>query len=168
MLSPLYRSRKLETYIVLQALSQLAEPLRDQIWSIGNIVCFAISNFQEAYELAQQIFKYNPEIVKLPARTDTQQPVTEPDRGQYLQIANDMQRMRQRECIVRRYLSERVLDSHVLWVAQTKAVSEQPSDLTVAELKERLLKERGVKVREALEVVNERKLGSERPTPPAL
>src|SRR3990167_5298405 len=33
MLSPLYRSRKLELYIVLQALSQLAPTLKQQIWS---------------------------------------------------------------------------------------------------------------------------------------
>jgi hypothetical protein len=168
MLSPLYRSRKLEIYIVLQALSQLAETLREQIWSIGNIVCFAISNFQEAYELAQQIFKYNPETVKLSPKTDTQQPVIEPDRGQYLQIANDIQRMKHRECLIRRYLSERLLDRHVLWVSETKAISTKPSEITVSELKEKLLKERGVRVREALEVINQRRLAAETPAPPAL
>lgn len=168
MLSPLYRSRKLEIYIVLQALSQLAETLREQIWSIGNVVCFAVSNFQEAYELGQQIFKYYPEAVKLTPKTDSQQPVIEPDRGQYLQIANDIQRMRHRECIIRRYISERLLDKHVLWVSETKAVSEKPSDMTVIELKDRLLRERGVRIRDALEVVNQRKLATERPVPPAL
>lgn len=168
MLSPLYRSRKLEIYIVLQALSQLAETLREQIWSIGNVVCFAVSNFQEAYELAQQIFKYFPETVKLPSKIDSQQPMIEPDRGQYLQIANDIQRMRHRECIIRRYLSERLLDKHVLWVSETKGVSGKPGDMTVSGLKERLVKERGVRVRDALEVINQRKLVSERPAPPAL
>ncbi len=64
-LSPLYRSRKLELYIVLQTLSQLAPTLREQIWSIGNVVCFAISNFEEAYEIAQQLFKYEPQSVKV-------------------------------------------------------------------------------------------------------
>jgi hypothetical protein len=110
MLAPLYRSRKLELYIVLQALSQLALTLREQIWSIGNIVSFAVSNFQESYELAQQIFTYEPQTIKLTAKTDTSQPIVETDRGQYLQIANDIQRMKHRECIVRRYQSEKVLD----------------------------------------------------------
>jgi hypothetical protein len=106
MLSPLYRSRKLELYIVLQALSQLAPTLRQQIWSIGNIVSFAVSNFEEAYELAQQIFAYRPDTVKLDPKTDTQQPMLEADRGQYLQIAN-LQRMQHRECIMRRLLPKR-------------------------------------------------------------
>ena len=119
MLSPLYRSRKLELYIVLQALSQLAPTLRDQIWSIGNIVSFAVSNFEEAYELAQQIFAYRPATVKLEAKSPNQNPLMEADRGQYLQIANDLQRMRHRECIMRRYVSEKILDKYVRWVRKT-------------------------------------------------
>lgn len=169
MLSPLYRSRKLELYIVLQALSQLAPTLRQQIWSIGNIVSFAVSNFEESFELAQQIFPYNPETVKLSAKTDTQNPVTESDRGQYLKIANDLQRMRHRECIMRRYRSEKILDKHVLWVKQTKEILDSTSKRDIDELKERLLSERGVRVRDALEVINTRKIKPEtQARPPAL
>lgn len=166
MLSPLYRSRKLELYIVLQALSQLAPTLRQQIWSIGNIVSFAVSNFDEAFELAQQIFPYNPETVKLSPRTDSQQPVTEPDRGQYLQIANELQRMQHRECVIRRYVSEKFLDKNVLWVRKTKEVPAITTKITVAELKEKLISERGVRIRDALEVINQRSVGRqpERPT----
>src|SRR6185436_3712165 len=108
-LSPQYRSRKLELYIVLQALSQLSPELRQQVWSIGNIVSFAVSNFEEAYELAQQIFTYRPDTVKLEAKTAVSQPMIETDRGQYLQIANQIQRMKHRECLMRRYLSEKFL-----------------------------------------------------------
>ena len=169
MLSPLYRSRKLELYIVLQALSQLAPTLRQQIWSIGNIVSFAVSNFDESFELAQQLFPYNPATEKLSAKTETQNPVIEPDRGQYLQIANELQRMQHRECIIRRYRSEKILDKHVLWVRKTKEVSNLSSKPSVDELKERLLVERGVRVRDALEVINSRKLKTETQTrPPAL
>ncbi|HRJ74837.1 MAG TPA: type IV secretory system conjugative DNA transfer family protein [Anaerolineales bacterium] len=169
MLSPLYRSRKLELYIVLQALSQLAPTLRQQIWSIGNIVSFSVSNFEESFELAQQLFPYNPATVKLSAKTETQNPVTEPDRGQYLQIANDLQRMQHRECIIRRYRSEKILDKHVLWVKKTKEISNLPAKSTVDELKERLITERGVRIRDALEVINKRKLKVETQSePPAL
>jgi len=171
MLSPLYRSRKLELYIVLQALSQLALTLRQQIWSIGNVVCFAISNFQEAYELAQQLFAYVPEAIKLDAKTDMQQPLMEPDRGQYLKIANEIQRMRHRECIIRRYRSEKVLDKYVLWAEKTKPVSNRPMGVSILELKDKLLKERGVRVRDALEEINKRKLsntGDKPATPPHL
>jgi len=171
MLSPLYRSRKLELYIVLQALSQLALTLRQQIWSIGNVVSFAVSNFEEAYEIAQQIFAYRPDTVKLDPKTDTQQPMLEADRGQYLQIANDIQRMQHRECIMRRYVSEKVLDRHTLWVRKTKDVS--TSDVKLLELKENLLKQRGVRVRDALEEINKRDLPitqrtSQKATPPHL
>jgi len=155
-LSPLYRSRKLELYIVLQSLSQLAPALQKQIWSIGNIVSFALSNFQEAYELAQQLFAYDPRIVKMAAKSESGQPIIEPDRGQYLQSANELQRMTHRECVVRRYTSERVQDKYVRWIRKTKDVLISPSGVTVDGLKSRLLQARGVKVQDALEVINKR------------
>jgi hypothetical protein len=160
MLSPLYRSRKLELYIVLQALSQLAPTLRQQIWSIGNIVSFAVSNFEEAFELAQQIFPYQPGTVKLQPKTETQQPVVEQDRGQYLRIANELQRMQHRQCIIRRYSSEKILDKKVLWVRKTKEVTNNPTEITVDEYKDFLLRERGVRVRDALQLINQRSLGT--------
>lgn len=158
MLSPLYRSRKLELYIVLQSLSQLAPTLRSQIWSIGNVVCFAISNFDEAYEIAQQLFKYEPQTIKLEARTANSQPIIEPDRGQYLTIANWIQRMSHRECIIRRYFSERGMDKYVRHIKQTKQHPDLPMDETLEEIKARLLTQRGVRVRDALEVINHRRL----------
>lgn len=165
-LSPLYRSRKLELYVVLQTLSQLAPTLREQIWSIGNVVCFAISNFDEAYEIAQQIFKYEPKMVKYAPTNPDRQPIVEPDRGQFLTIANYIQRMNHRECIMRRYNSEQQLDPNVWHVTQTRShPSNQPTS-PVWELKERLLKERGVPVRDALEVINQRKIEQERRKPP--
>ncbi len=170
MLAPLYRSRKLELYVVLQSLSQLALTLREQIWSIGNIVSFAVSNFQEAYELAQQIFKYDPATIKMTARSETGQPIVEPDRGQYLQIANEIQRMKHRECIIRRYRSEKLLEKYVLWVKQTKN-TQQATLEKISELKETLLKERAIRVRYALTEINERKIASTpkpTPKPPAL
>jgi type IV secretory pathway TraG/TraD family ATPase VirD4 len=166
MLAPLYRSRKLEIYIVLQSLSQLAPPLDDQIWSIGNIVCFAISNFKEAYDISQQIFKYEPQTVKLTAKTDTSQPIVETDRGQYLQMANDIQRMKHRQCIIRQYQSEKVLNKYVLWVRQTKDIPQFRERVSIAELKETLLKTRAVRVKEALLEINARKITSEPKAPP--
>ena len=165
MLAPLYRSRKLELYIVLQSLSQLALTLRQQIWSFGNIVSFAISNFEEAYELSQQIFKYDSKTIKLDAKSDAGQPIVETDRGQYLQMANDLQRMTHRECIIRRYQSEKILDKYVLWVKQTKNTPQIPLE-AVSELKETLLKARAVRVKDALDVINQRKLVNEPKAPP--
>lgn len=165
-LSPLYRSRKLELYVVLQTLSQLAPTLREQIWSIGNVVCFAISNFEEAYEIAQQLFKYEPQSVKLAATTPDRQPVVEPDRGQYLTLANYIQRMNHRECIMRRYTSEKQLDPYVWHVSKTRPHPTNQPAIPTREIKEQILKERGVSVRDALEVINQRKLQVERRSPP--
>jgi hypothetical protein len=156
MLAPLYRSRKLELYIVLQALSQLAPILKEQIWSIGNVVSFAVSNFKEAYDIAQQLFPYVPTTIKIAAKSDTQQPIIEPDRGQYLKIANDIQNMGHRECVIRRYISEKEIDKYIRWVKKTKDVKNAPTDITVEDLKEHLLKRRGVRVRDALDVINRR------------
>ncbi len=158
MLSPLYRSRKLELYIVLQALSQLAPNLRRQIWSIGNIISFAISNFDEAYDLAQQLFKYEGDTIRRAAPTSSSHPILEQDRGQYLKIANQIQRMKHRECIVRRYMSEKQLDRYVRYVAQTKEISNVQPEEQVYDIKERLLKERRVRVKDSLEIINKRKL----------
>ncbi|MCL4552438.1 MAG: type IV secretory system conjugative DNA transfer family protein [Candidatus Marsarchaeota archaeon] len=158
MLSPLYRSRKLELYVVLQALSQLASPLREQIWSIGNVVCFAVSNFDEAYEVGQQLLAYNPQTTKLPAKTVTRQPVLEPDRGQYLTIANKIQRFKHRECIMRRFESERLLDKYVTYVAKTRDNPTTPLEEPLEAIKERLLRERGVLVKDALEKIKQREL----------
>jgi hypothetical protein len=158
MLAPLYRSRKLELYIVLQTLSQLAPNLRQQIWSIGNLICFAISNFDEAYEIAQQLFKYEPQTIKMQPKTDVGQPIIEPDRGQYLKIANHIQRFNHRECILRRYMNEKILDKYVRHIPKTKENPVFPFEDGVNELKERLLKARGVQVEDALEVINNRTL----------
>lgn len=170
MLSPLYRSRKLELYIVLQSLSQLAPTLRAQIWSLGNIICFAISNFDEAHEIAQQLFKYEPQSIKMEARSEHSQPIIEPDRGQYLTIANWIQRLTHRECIIRRYFSEQEMDRYVRHIKQTRQHPDLPINETIDEIKERLLRERGIRVRDALEVVNNRMLAQtqQRPSPPQI
>ena len=78
-------------------------------------------NFRSRY------FRYEPKTIKLDAKSDTGQPIIETDRGQYLQMANDLQRMTHRECIIRRYQSEKLLDKYVLWVKQTKNTSANTS-----------------------------------------
>jgi hypothetical protein len=155
-LAPQYRSRKLQLYIVLQELEQMSEELRPHIWSLGNVVCFGISNFDEAYRIAQQLFKYDPKTIKMDSRSDTSQPIVEPDRGQYLQIANDLQRLAHRECIIRRYQSERVMEKNILWIKKTKDVPNTPMKISVDALKDRLLQERGIRVQEALDSINKR------------
>jgi hypothetical protein len=156
MLAPLYRSRKLHLYIVLQALSQLAINLRKQIWSIGNIVSFGVSDFDEAYDLSQQLFKYVADEIKIPARSDTGQPIVEPDRGQYLKIANTIQRLNHRECIMRRFVSEKSLEEKITYIPRTTENPEYTGNID--DLKNYLLRQRGVDVAEALQEINGRSL----------
>jgi len=158
MLSPLYRSRKLELYVVLQSLGQLAPTLRQQIWSIGNVVSFAIENKDEAEEIGRQLFSYNPTLAKLPAQKEGQNPVSEPEHGQDRQVADWIQSLKFRECVMKRYVSEKQRDPKIRHVLKTKDMPARPQSGTIYELKEKLLKERGVLIRDSLEVINQRKL----------
>ncbi len=55
-------------------------------------------------------------------------------------------------------MSEKQLDRYVRYVAQTKEISNVQPEEQVYDIKERLLKERGVRVKDSLEVINKRKL----------
>jgi hypothetical protein len=169
-LSPQYRSRKLQLYIVLQELAQMSEELRPHIWSLGNVVSFAMANFNEAYEIAQQLFRYDPKQQKLPPISDRHQQMMENDRGQYLEVANWIQRLNRRECIIRQHISESQMEERILHIQETKAsitVSQiKKSDLD--DLKDALLRERGVRVSDALEVINRRHKEEARNTRPTV
>lgn len=161
-ISPLYRSRKLELMVVIQALWQLEKELRLKIWSLGNVMCFAVHDLNEAYEIAQQLFKYDPHVVKMPARSETGQPIIEADRGQYLTHANWIQGLKNRECFLRRYISEKQQDKYIRYVEKTTNLPGSTHE-PLEEVKENLLKERGIRLRDALDVVNQRMLTSEPP-----
>jgi hypothetical protein len=148
------RSRKLQLYVALQELQQVSKELRPHLWSFGNIVCFAMTNFDEAYELAQQLFPYIPETVKLPSKTDSQQPITEVHSGQYTLLANQIQRLGHRHCLIRYYKNERDLDKFIHDVPRTSEVLNYPVDVWA--LRERLLRTYGVPLRDALKDINDR------------
>lgn len=166
-LPSLYRSRKLQLYVVLQKLAQMSKELHPHIWSLGNVVCFAISNFDEAYEISQQLFRYEPLLERLPAEYDRQRPIMENDRGQALIIANWIQNLKKRECVMRRMISEQERDVFVRHVPQTLPVKLTDNYASLNELKDELLKKRAVRVHDALEQINRRHQQSEsRPTAP--
>ena len=100
------RSRKLMPVFIAQELAQFEDELKDHIWSCGNRIVFRLANHNDAYEVAKQIFPYEPQKVKKDAPADHQNPLMEPDRGQYLEIANWIQGLREREMVVQRHLTE--------------------------------------------------------------
>lgn len=157
-ISPLYRSRKLQLYVVLQGLFQLSPALKEQVWSLGNILAFALENKADAESVAYQLLNYDPLQEKLPAKTETQQAVSEPEHGQERQVADWIHRLGFRQCLMRRYLSERRPDPHVRFVHRTRGWPEtresaEQVKAQVRDFKDELLRLRGVPVRQALEVV---------------
>lgn len=164
MISPIYRSRKLQLYVIIQALWQLEKNLREKIWSLGNTVCFSVKDFQEAYEIAQQMFKYEPRTVK----QIEDRIMAETDRGQFLTEANYIQNLGFRECLIKRYWSEKSQDKYIRHILKTTDFPKGQVDESLESLKERLLKQRAVPLRDALEVVNKRGFPPEISTPPVV
>jgi hypothetical protein len=168
-LAPQYRSRKLQLYIVLQELAQVSEELRPHIWSLGNMVCFGIFNFEEAYEIAQQLFRYDPNLERLPAENARQRPIMENDRGQALIIANWIQRLHERECVMRRMVTEQERDKLVRHVPRTLDVAMNPNQERLNEVKDYLIQKNGVRIHDALELINRRHQPETKPaTPPTV
>jgi len=157
-LSTQYRNRKLQLFIVLQELAQVSDELRPHIWSSGNIVCFGIRNKEEATEIAKQLFPYDPKMVKLSPKTDTQQPTTESAHGQYEIIGDWIHRLEHRQYVMRRYFTESKRDKYVRFVRRTK---DNPQLGDVSLLKDWLLQQRGLRVKEVVAEINQRKIDSD-------
>lgn len=164
-IAPVYRSRKLELYVIIQALWQLDKDLRERIWSLGNVVCFGVLDFEEALTIAQQLFQYDPTLTKLPEKTPTQRAITELGPGQYTRFANWLQSLNHRECVIRRYLQESQRDVFIRHLPQTRDLSLTISRTELIEMKRILLRQRGLPVREALEAINARKLAAQAAKP---
>lgn len=168
-LAPQYRSRKLQLYVVLQELAQLSKELRPHIWSLGNMVCFGMFNFDDAYELAQQLFPYEPLAERRAANNPRQHPIMENDRGQSLIIANWLHQLDKRECVMRRMVTEQERDKYVRHVPRTVDVSVNKDQARLNDLKDELIRKRGVRVHDALELINRRHQPEARPaTPPTV
>jgi hypothetical protein len=167
-LAPLYRARKLELVIVIQALWQLEKELREKIWSLGNRVVFPVESMTETYEIAQENFHYFAQNVKAPATNERQHAIYETDRGAYLEQANWLQSLKHRELIMRRYINEQQVDPFIRHVARTKDIPKVNSSESVEEVLENLLNEIGIPVKDALQVVNKRNLERKEPKPPSV
>jgi hypothetical protein len=163
-LPSLYRSRRLQPFFVAQTLAQFEKVLREHLWTVGNVVAFALASFDDAYEVAQQLFRYEPQEIKLEGKTEAQHPIIESDRGQYLQVANWIQRLGHRECVIRRHLTEQNLDPYLRHLPRTPDLPHRRPVLPqeVEEVKSLLLGRHGVRVRDALKVIQERLEGGER------
>ena len=161
--SPQYRSRRLQIVVVIQALWQLAENLKEQIWSLGNVICFGVEDFKESYIISQQLFRYDPKKIKLPPASDSGQPIIEPDRGGYLIASNWIQHLEERECIFKRYVTEGKEEPYIIYIERTKDKPDNQLSEPLTQIKERILRRRAVTVREAQELINKRDIFASKP-----
>jgi len=170
-ISPVYRSRKVQLYVVIQALSQLDKVLQEKIWLLGNIVTFGMENKKDCEAMAYQLAKYFPQQEKLPSLQPNANPITEAENGQDRERADWIWSLDERQCLVKRFLTESKRDPRLRYVPRTKDLPHGPLEISLEEFKEGLLKARGVKVRDALEVVDHRTLQKDkvdRTQPPLL
>jgi len=150
------RSRKLSSILIAQDISQFPIELRPHIWNYGCVTIFKLRNSDSAYEAAQQMFPYLPNTVKAQSKSPTGQDIYEPDRGQYLQIANKIRDMKHRECIQRRQISERESEKYIQWIEKTKEAMFTATDRQVQELKDELLRRHGFRVDEVITSIKRR------------
>jgi hypothetical protein len=162
MVSPLYRSRKFQLLIIIQALWQLDKELAQQIWTLGNIVSFAVSNVDEALKISKQLFTYEPRYIKNPPKTEHQNPTTESIQGQDRLNADWIQTLKARQVVMRRYINEQARESRILFIPKTADFPNNPPYLEIREVKQRLIEEVGVRVRDALEIINKRNIVTEK------
>ena len=160
-ISTFYRSRKVWLIVIVQALWQVAKELREQIWSFGNIASFAVEDINDARELAEQMLRYNPKMEKQSARTIYQNPITEPEHGEYTMLAQWIQNFKKREVLMRRYFNEGKKDKYIRHVFRTPDVEGKKDLQEIEAYKEKIFKQRAIPIRDALEVINQRHL-----TPP--
>jgi hypothetical protein len=168
MVSPLYRSRGISLMIICQALWQFDESLARQIWTLGTVISFAVSNSDEAETIAKQLFSYDPKYVKNAPKRPDQNPTTEPIAGQDRIIADWIQNLKARQFIMRRYVTEQQKENGVQFVQRTTDYPRNPPYISLQEVKERLIESRGVKVRDALEVIVQRTLKKEETVRPTI
>jgi hypothetical protein len=156
MISPLYRNRKFQLIIIIQALWQLDKEFKEQIWTLGNIVAFAVSVFEEAEIIAKTLFSYNPDYVKYSPKTDTQNPVNETEKAQDRINADWLQNLQAREVVMRRYINEQQKENYPAFIRKTTDMPSNAPYISVREIKEMLTTDlrRNVAIRDALEYVN--------------
>ena len=158
-----YRNRKLQLFLVIQSLKQLAgekngkKGLEDVFFSFGNLVVFSLLDIQDCFTMIENLFPFDPQMVKIPAQREGQHNIME-NRDEQLAVgANKLQRLAQRECYVRRFIDEARMDK-IIHVGRTREVRITATDADVESLKDKLMLERGVLLSEAERIIGQRQM----------
>jgi hypothetical protein len=159
MISPLYRSRGVELIVIIQGFWQLGDVLKEQAFSMGTTIFFRRDDNFESQIISRQLWNYNPHYVKSPARTDWQNPTIESEDGQVRMAADWIQNLPPRAFVMRQYVTEQEKYPGVIFIPRTTDLPTTKQYLTVREIKDRLIKEHGIPIRDALEIIKHRDLG---------
>src|SRR3990172_6840480 len=158
-----YRSRKLQLFLVLQSLKQLAgeengkKGLEDVFFSFGNMVVFSLLDIDDCFTVVKNFFPFNPQTVKVTARREDQHDIMENRDEQLAVQAYQLQHLAQRECYVRRFQDEARMD-RIVHIGRTREVRITASYKDVEALKDKLMLMRGVSLQRAEEMINQRKI----------
>jgi hypothetical protein len=157
------RSRKVQFFLVGQSPKQFAgeekgrKGLEDFVFSFGNLFVFSLLDIDDCVSASRNLFPFDPQSVKVPALTETQHAIMENRDEQVMRHAYQIQRLAHRECFVRRFITEEKMD-RIIHVARTPEVHITASYEDVERLKDRLMRERGIELGQALSYINSRRL----------
>jgi hypothetical protein len=162
-----YRSRKLQLFLVIQSLKQLAgeedgkKGLEDVFFSFGNMVVFALLDIDDCLSVVKNLIPFDPQLVKVPARHEGQHDIMENRDEQLAVRAYQLQQLSQRECYVRRFINEARMD-RIIHIGRTRDVRITATHHDVESLKDRLMLQRAVLLSEAEKIIAGRKISMQK------
>src|SRR6185503_465796 len=146
-----------------QSLKQLAgeengkKGLEDVFFSFGNMVFFSLLDIEDCFTVIKNLIPFDPQQVKVPARSDGQHDIMENRDEQVAVRAYQLQHLAQRECYVRRFVNEARMD-RVIHIGRTRDVNLTATHEDVERLKDKLMLQRGVLISKAEKLIGERKI----------
>ena len=161
-----YRSRKLQLFLVIQSLKQLAgeengkKGLEDVFFSFGNMVVFSLLDIEDCFTVVKNLIPFNPQLIKVPARQDGQHDIMENRDEQLAVQAYQLQQLAQRECYVRRFFDEARMD-RTIHIGRTRDVRIMATYQDVESLKDQLMLQRAIPLSEAEKIIGERIISSQ-------
>src|SRR6266487_4228643 len=158
-----YRNRKLQLFLVIQSLKQLAgeekgkKGLEDVFFSFGNMVVFSLLDIDDCFTFIKNLIPFDPQLVKVPASREGQHDIMENRDEQLAVEAYQLQHLAQRECYVRRFVNEAKMD-RIIHIGRTREARITATYEEVENLKDNLMLKRGVLLSQAQKIIGERKI----------
>ncbi len=158
-----YRNRKLQLFLVIQSLKQLAgeekgkKGLEDVFFSFGNMVVFSLLDIDDCFTFIKNLIPFDPQLVKVPASREGQHDIMENRDEQLAVEAYQLQHLAQRECYVRRFVNEAKMD-RIIHIGRTREARITATYEDVENLKDKLMLNRGVLISTVEKIISERKI----------